>query len=50
MNSQEVFGWSRLTWRKAFTDLNFDKSEVKTVLELGAGPLSQFDFFFPQPV
>ena len=38
MNVQQIFGWSSLTWWKAFTNLNFDKSEVKTVLEIGAGP------------
>jgi len=46
LNSYEIFGWSQLTWRKAFRNLHFNKCEVKTVLELGAGPLSQFGLIF----
>jgi len=46
MNEQRLFGWSSRTWWQAFTNLNFDKPHVKTVLELGAGPASQFGLIF----
>jgi len=46
VNYQDIFGWSSLTWEKAFKNLNFNKCEVKTVLEVGAGPFSQIGLFF----